>query len=76
MKTSTASPLAYSYLRFSSPAQAEGDSVRRQTAMRDAWLKRNPAVRLDTSLTMVDAGVSGYRGANRKDKKHALGAFL
>ena len=53
----TANPIAFSYLRFSSPAQAEGDSVRRQTALRDAWLKRNSAVKLDTSLTLIDAGV-------------------
>jgi hypothetical protein len=31
--------LAFSYLRFSSDAQADGDSVRRQTALRDAWLE-------------------------------------
>ncbi|HVK09554.1 MAG TPA: recombinase family protein, partial [Gemmataceae bacterium] len=68
--------LAFSYLRFSSPAQAEGDSVRRQTALRDAWLKRNPTVRLDTSLTLVDAGVSGFRGSNRTDKRNALAQFL
>ncbi len=70
------SPLAFSYLRFSSPAQAEGDSVRRQTALRDGWLKRNPSVRLDTSLTLVDAGVSGFRGEHRTNSKHALASFL
>jgi DNA invertase Pin-like site-specific DNA recombinase len=68
--------LAFSYLRFSSPAQAEGDSVRRQTALRDGWLKRNPSVRLDTSLRLVDAGVSGYTGEHRKNGKHALASFL
>jgi hypothetical protein len=31
-------PTAYSYLRFSSPEQAKGDSIRRQTQARDAWL--------------------------------------
>jgi DNA invertase Pin-like site-specific DNA recombinase len=61
-------------LRFSSPAQADGDSVRRQTALRDAWLRRNPHITLDTSL--VDKGVSGFTGANRKNRKHALAAFL
>jgi DNA invertase Pin-like site-specific DNA recombinase len=68
--------IAHSYLRYSSPAQADGDSVRRQTALRDAWLKRNPHVRLDTSLTLVDEGVSGYRGEHRTNKKHALAMFL
>jgi DNA invertase Pin-like site-specific DNA recombinase len=66
----------YSYLRYSSPAQAEGDTVRRQTALRDAWLKRHPGVVLDTSVALVDAGVSGYTGANRTNKKHALASFL
>jgi hypothetical protein len=36
------SPLAYSYLRFSSPKQAAGDSIRRQTAAREAWLAAHP----------------------------------
>jgi DNA invertase Pin-like site-specific DNA recombinase len=68
--------LAFSYLRFSSDAQADGDSVRRQTALRDAWLARNPNVRLDTSLTLEDRGVSGFRGKHRADARHALGLFL
>jgi DNA invertase Pin-like site-specific DNA recombinase len=65
---------AYSYQRFSSAAQADGNSVRRQTELRDDWLRRHPEARLDT--TLVDPGVSGYTGANRKNGKHALGAFL
>jgi DNA invertase Pin-like site-specific DNA recombinase len=68
--------ICYSYLRFSSPAQADGDSVRRQTALRDGWLKRHPAVRLDTSLRLEDRGVSGYRGEHRTNKRHALASFL
>src|SRR5262245_10557651 len=71
-----AGALAYSYLRFSSMAQADGDSVRRQTALRDGWLKRHPAVRLDTSLRLEDKGVSGYRGEHRTNKRHALAVFL
>jgi hypothetical protein len=67
--------IAYSYLRFSSPAQAEGQSVRRQTDLRDAWLKRHPAVKLDETLK-ADEGVSGYTGDNRKNPKHALAQFL
>jgi DNA invertase Pin-like site-specific DNA recombinase len=74
VKSPGTSTPAYSYLRFSTDAQAEGDSVRRQTALRDAWLKRHPEVRLDTSL--VDRGVSGYTGAHRKNGKHALAAFV
>ncbi len=68
--------LAYSYLRFSDPSQADGDSIRRQTALRDGWLKRNPGVRLDTSLTLADPGVSGFRGEHRTNAKHALTSFL
>lgn len=67
---------AYSYLRYSTLAQTEGDSVRRQTALRDAWLKRHPGVALDTSLTLVDAGVSGYTGKHRTDRRHALACFV
>jgi DNA invertase Pin-like site-specific DNA recombinase len=57
-------PTAYSYLRFSSPQQATGDSIRRQTQTRDAWLTDHPKVKLDTSLTLVDAGRSGFRRKN------------
>jgi DNA invertase Pin-like site-specific DNA recombinase len=67
---------AYSYLRFSSLAQAEGDSLRRQIGLRDAWLKKHPEVRLDTSLRLEDRGVSGYKGRHRKNAKHALAQFL
>jgi DNA invertase Pin-like site-specific DNA recombinase len=66
---------AFSYLRFSSAAQADGDSVRRQTALRDAWLKRHPGVRLDESLK-PDRGVSGYRGEHRTNERHHLAQFL
>jgi DNA invertase Pin-like site-specific DNA recombinase len=68
--------LAYSYLRFSDPAQAKGDSYRRQTDLRDAWLKRNK-VKLDTSLTLEDKGVSGFFGDHRRNPdRYALAAFL
>jgi DNA invertase Pin-like site-specific DNA recombinase len=76
VKTSDPSHLAYSYLRFSSPAQADGDSVRRQTALRDDWLRRHPEARLDTSLRLEDRGVSGYRGEHRTNGKHALASFV
>jgi DNA invertase Pin-like site-specific DNA recombinase len=68
--------IAFSYLRYSSPTQKEGDSVDRQTRLRESWLKRNPKVRLDTSIRMIDAGVSGYSGAHRTKPKHALASFL
>jgi DNA invertase Pin-like site-specific DNA recombinase len=75
-RSTTSTTVAYSYLRFSSAAQTDGDSIRRQTAMRDAWLKRHPDVHLDTSLQLEDRGVSGYSGRHRKDGKHALAHFL
>ena len=72
-----ATALAFSYLRFSSPKQADGDSTRRQTALRDGWLRRHPEARLDTALRMTDRGVSGFTGEHRKNPdRHALAAFL
>src|SRR5262245_42614109 len=73
---SSTSPTAYSYIRFSSPEQAQGDSVRRQTALRDAWLTRSGAI-LDTSLSLRDCGVSAFTGAHRHNPdRHALAMFL
>src|ERR1700692_3106560 len=64
---------AYSYKRFSTPAQAQGDSLRRQTAMAQAWADRT-GVPLDTELNLTDQGISAYTGANRDVGN--LGAFL
>jgi DNA invertase Pin-like site-specific DNA recombinase len=64
--------VAYSYIRFSSPQQAEGDSERRQTEAAAKWCKKN-GVDLDTS-TFRDFGMSAFRGKNRD--LGALGAFL
>src|SRR5262249_11312853 len=70
-------PVAYSYVRFSDKKQAKGDSLRRQEALRDAWLARNPRVTLDTSLTLRDLGKSAYSGAHRNNPdRHALALFL
>ncbi len=68
------SPIAYSYIRFSSAEQAKGDSLRRQTAKTAEWCQRN-SIQLDTSLTLRDLGVSAYRGRHRDDR-FALGQFL
>lgn len=68
--------LAYSWIRFSTAPQEQGDSVRRQTDLRDAWLARNPGVSLDKSLTMKPAGVSGLKGEQRTNPKFALAEFL
>ncbi|MBM1169863.1 recombinase family protein [Microvirga arabica] len=64
-------PDAYSYVRFSTPAQMQGDSLRRQTKRSDDFAKKH-------GLTIVrnyhDLGVSGFRGKNREIGQ--LGAFL
>src|SRR5262245_24254835 len=65
-------PIAYSYIRFSSLRQEEGDSVRRQVEATRAWAARNN-VPLDESL-QIDRGVSAFRGKNRDIG--ALGEFL
>src|SRR4051812_28138078 len=61
---STATAVAYSYIRLSTPEQPKRDSLRRQTELRVAWLARND-VGLDTSLTLHDEGVSGFKGKHR-----------
>jgi DNA invertase Pin-like site-specific DNA recombinase len=72
----SASPVAYSFIRFSHPSQLEGDSLRRQTEDARAWCERNK-VRLDTNLTLHDLGTSAFRGKHRQNPDvHALAAFL
>src|SRR5262245_40062042 len=69
-------PTAYSYLRFSSPQQATGDSVRRQTEKTADWCRRNK-VQLDASITLRDDGVSAFKGKHRENPDtHALAAFV
>jgi DNA invertase Pin-like site-specific DNA recombinase len=65
-------PIAISYLRFSTPEQRKGDSIRRQTEASATWCARND-VTLDTTFT--DRGVSAHHGKH-KDDKAALGRFL
>jgi DNA invertase Pin-like site-specific DNA recombinase len=55
-------PVAYSYVRFSTPDQAKGDSLRRQTEAAEAYCQRH-GLTLDGSLK-ADEGVSAYRGRN------------
>ena len=57
------SPPAYSYIRFSHPDQAAGDSLRRQTEKAEAYCRRRGWA-LDRTLTLRDLGVSAYRGKN------------
>src|SRR5262249_36337973 len=48
-----------------SPAQTDGDSIRRQTALARGWCDRNGAT-LDTRATYEDRGTSGFRGKHRE----------
>lgn len=73
-KAATAdAPRVYSYVRFSTPEQAIGDSERRQLEAAKAFAAR-VGMPFDESLVMADRGISAYRGGNRD--KGALGAFL
>jgi DNA invertase Pin-like site-specific DNA recombinase len=56
-------PTAYSYIRFSHPNQAAGDSLRRQSERAEAYCQRHKLA-LDTSLTLRDLGVSAFKGKN------------
>lgn len=62
---------AFSYVRFSSGRQAEGDSERRQIALAERYAADH-GLELDT--TFRDLGVSGFRGSNRT--KGALARFI
>lgn len=64
---------AYSYLRFSSPEQAKGDSFRRQTALAINYARLHNLM-LDESLTFHDLGVSAYQGVNSETGQ--LGTLL
>ena len=78
MKKSTcpAAAVAYSYVRFSHPDQAKGDSLRRQTEAAADWCRRNGAS-LNTATTLHDLGKSAYAGGHRSNPdRHALSAFL
>ncbi len=63
--------LAVSYIRFSSPQQRLGDSLRRQVERTAAYCAENH-LHLDESLR--DEGLSGYHAEHRK--RGALGRFI
>jgi DNA invertase Pin-like site-specific DNA recombinase len=65
--------IAYSYIRFSSPEQRKGDSLRRQTEDAEAYCRRRGWA-LDRTLTLRDLGVSAFRGDNALVGN--LGVFL
>ena len=55
---------AYSYSRFSTPEQAQGDSATRQALAAHRWAEQH-GVELDTDLRFRDEGVSAFRRAQR-----------
>jgi DNA invertase Pin-like site-specific DNA recombinase len=64
---------AYSYIRFSTPGQEKGDSIRRQTEYSEQVATKLGLV-LDDSMRLTDRGLSAYKGDHRT--KGALGEFL
>ena len=71
---SNGKPRAYSYLRFSTPEQMNGDSFRRQSTMATAYAAKH-GLELDVELTFHDLGKSAFRGQNVGEAGR-LGDFL
>lgn len=71
--TIAAQPRAFSYVRFSTPEQERGDSLRRQVELSEKYAREHGLI-LDDSLQLTDRGLSAYQGVHRT--KGALGAFL
>jgi DNA invertase Pin-like site-specific DNA recombinase len=68
-------PIAYSYKRFSSDAQSQGDSLKRQTELATRYIDEHPELNLelDTALNLTDLGVSAFTRDNMATG--ALGKF-
>jgi len=64
---------AYSYIRFSTPEQEKGDSLRRQIKLAEEYCSKHNLI-LDESLKFTDRGISAFKGQHRI--KGALGRFL
>lgn len=64
---------AYSYIRFSTPEQLKGDSLRRQLRKGQKYCEKRGLI-LDESLSLQDLGLSAYHGVHVE--KGALGVFL
>lgn len=64
---------AFSYIRFSTPEQLKGDSLRRQLEASEEYASRHNLV-LDDSLQLRDLGISAFRGKNVREG--ALAAFV
>jgi DNA invertase Pin-like site-specific DNA recombinase len=69
-------PTAYSYIRFSSEKQAQGDSIRRQSDLARQYINNHPelGLELDTALHLTDEGLSAYKGVAQS--KGSLGVFI
>ncbi|MBL8901724.1 MAG: recombinase family protein [Rhizobiales bacterium] len=65
-------PKAYSYVRFSTPEQEKGDSLRRQMQLATDYAARHGLELVDASYQ--DLGVSAFRGANAETGM--LGEFI
>lgn len=72
-QSQNATNVAFSYIRFSSPAQMEGDSLRRQTEASEEYAQQH-GLYIDHSLHLQDLGISAYHGKNATEGK--LAGFL
>ena len=63
----------YSYVRFSTPEQKLGDSLRRQLDKSKKYCQKHDII-FDTKLKLYDEGVSGYEGRNSTEGE--LAEFL
>ena len=70
----TTQPKAYSYIRFSTPEQLKGDSLRRQAELSATYALENGLI-LDETLTFRDLGVSAFNKSNLRNGGQ-LGEFL
>lgn len=62
-------PKAYSYIRFSTPEQGQGDSERRQRAEAAKYAENNGLELVtDRDYQFLDFGVSAYKGRNSSDE--------
>jgi DNA invertase Pin-like site-specific DNA recombinase len=64
---------AYSYVRFSTTDQRKGDSLDRQTEKTLKYIQEHN-LELDTTLNLLDAGVSAFKGKNVDEGR--LGQFI
>jgi DNA invertase Pin-like site-specific DNA recombinase len=64
---------AYSYIRFSTPEQRKGDSLRRQRELSERYAKDHGLI-IGNRLQLQDLGKSAYSGKHRSEG--ALGQFL